>query len=175
MSEAVALGQFCSIGTDANIGVPAALVRYLYDPSVNNMASEQSANWDEKTYLEIAEGNKKTVTTGIYSEAMASMLNDVIKVCDVIRSEFFVGFSDGNKIFEAARDIISQGKHAIISFENVRSLSAAFLEAAIGQLYNGTIPVTKLEKHIIWRGVSPTRKLLIERAIAEAKESNARS
>ena len=119
MSEAVALGQFCSIGTDANIGVPAALVRYLYDPSVNNMASEQSANWDEKTYLEIAEGNKKTVTTGIYSEAMASMLNDVIKVCDVIRSEFCVGFSDGNKIFEAARDIISQGKHAIISFENV--------------------------------------------------------
>ena len=175
MSEAIALGQFCSIGTDANIGVPAALVRYLYGPRADNIALGQSANWDEKTYLEKDEGNRKTATTGMYSEAIASMGIDVIKVRDVVGSEFCVGFSDGNRTFEAIRDIISQGKLAIISLENIRSLSAAFLESAIGQLYNGEIPVARLEERIAWSGVSPTRKLLIERAIAEAKESQARS
>jgi hypothetical protein len=118
--------------------------------------------------------NIKPETAHMYLGAIASMGNDtVIKVRDVIGSEFCIGFRDGNRIFEAIRDLITQGKHVVVSFENVRSLSAVFLESAIGQLYKGEISETKLKEYVTWGGVSPTRELLIERAISEARESKA--
>ncbi len=74
--------------------------------------------------------NRNGGTTHVYSEAIASMGTDtVIKVRDEIGSEFCIGFRDGNRIFEAIRDKISQGMHVVVSFENVRSLSAVFLES----------------------------------------------
>ena len=116
--------------------------------------------------------NRKAEAAICINGANASMSVDtVIKVRDMVGSEFCIGFRDGNRIFEAIRDSISHGKHAVISFESIRSLSAAFLESAIGQLYKGEIPEAKLEECLTWEGVSPGRKLLIERAIAEAKES----
>ena len=120
--------------------------------------------------------NIKLETVHMYLGAIADMGRDiVIEVSDVVRSSFCIGFRDGNNVFEKIRSQISQGKHVVVSFENVRSLSAAFLESAIGQLYNGEIPDAKLEECITWVGVSPTRKLLIERAIFEAKKSKTAS
>ena len=120
--------------------------------------------------------NIKPETAHMYLGAIANMGRDiVIEVSDVVRSSFCIGFRDGNSVFEKIRNQISQGKHVVVSFENVRSLSAAFLESAIGQLYKGEIPEAKLEECITWAGVSPTRKLLIERAISEAKKSNTAS
>lgn len=114
--------------------------------------------------------NRKTETAYMYRGAMAIM-DVVIEVCDVVRDNFCISFRDGNKIFEEIRDALSQGKHVTISFENVRSLSAAFLESAIGQLYKGEISEEKIKECISWRGLSSTRELLIERAISEAKRS----
>jgi hypothetical protein len=120
--------------------------------------------------------NIKPETAHMYLGAMTTIGRDVvIEVSDVVRSSFCVGFRDGNNVFEEIRNQISHGKHVVVSFENVRSLSAAFLESAIGQLYKGEIPESKLEECITWAGVSPTRKLLIERAISEAKKSKTAS
>jgi len=120
--------------------------------------------------------NIKPETAHMYLGAMANMGRDIfIEVSDVVRSSFCIGFRDGNSVFEKIRNQISHGKHVVVSFENVRSLSAAFLESAIGQLYSGEIPESKLEECITWVGVSPTRKLLIERAISEAKKSKTAS
>jgi hypothetical protein len=120
--------------------------------------------------------NIKPETAHMYLGAMATMGRDVvIEVSDVVRSSFCIGFRDGNNVFEKIRNQISQGKHVVVSFENVRSLSAAFLESAIGQLYKGEISESKLEECVTWAGVSPTRKLLIERAISEAKKSKTAS
>ena len=116
--------------------------------------------------------NIKLDTASMYLGAIANMGMDiVIEVSDIVRSSFCVGFRDGNCVFEKIRNQISQGEHVVVSFENVRSLSAAFLESAIGQLYNGEIPDAKLEECITWVGISPTRRLLIERAISESKKS----
>jgi hypothetical protein len=120
--------------------------------------------------------NIKPETVHMYLGAIADMGRDiVIEVSNVVRSSFCIGFRDGNNVFEKIRSQISQGNHVVVSFENVKSLSAAFLESAIGQLYNGEIPDAKLEECITWAGVSPTRKLLIERAIFEAKKSKTAS
>jgi hypothetical protein len=120
--------------------------------------------------------NIKPETAYIYLGAIANMGMDiVIEVSDVVNSSFCIGFRDGNSVFEKIRNQISQGKRVVVSFENVKSLSAAFLESAIGQLYKGEIPESKLAECITWAGVSPTRKLLIERAISEAKKSKTAS
>lgn len=55
MSEAKPVMQFCAIGTDANIGVPTALARYLHASRADQTTLGQSANWDEKTYLKQVE------------------------------------------------------------------------------------------------------------------------
>jgi hypothetical protein len=110
-------------------------------------------------------------TANRYSEAISYMHNRTfVKVRDVVGSEFCIGFRDGNRIFESIQDAILKGKHVVVSFENISSLSAAFLESAIGQLFRSGISEEKLKKYITWKGVSPERMLLIKRAIAEAKE-----
>jgi hypothetical protein len=116
--------------------------------------------------------NIKSWTSHMYGGAIAGMhAEKVINIRDVVGSEFCIGFGDGNRLFKEIRDGLAQGNHVEISFENIRSLSAAFLESAIGQLYKSEIPYAKLDDYITWIGVSPKRSLLIKRAIAEAKES----
>lgn len=191
------------IGTDALIR-PLAWMQCFCGPDVDKVEDNPSATWNQASfslaqaievmpdqppythpwattfetklpYLRPPE-NRKTETTYMYRGATANMGMDiVIEVCDVVRSNFCIGFRDGNRIFEKLRDMISQEKHVTVSFENVRSLSAAFLESAIGQLYKSDIPEAQLKECITWRGVSSTRKLLIERAIAEAKKSKVES
>ena len=140
---------------------------------------EQTLLWGT-TFAEFIETawpkSRKPMTACMYRGAIADMgIDIIIEVYNVVKSEFCIGFRDGNRIFEEIRDTISQGNRAVVSFKNIRSLSAAFLESAIGQLYKSEIPEAKLEKCITWEDVSPTRKLLIERAIAEAKKSKVAS
>jgi hypothetical protein len=162
--------QFCTIGTDANVGVPTALARYLYAPRADNIALEQSANWDEKTYLEKAEGNRKTETTGVYSEVIAGMgIKRLVCIRDVVGSELCISSSSGQKVFDNLLSAISQGNNVCISFENIKSLSPSFLDSAIGQLYN--IKDHKyVDEKLSFENISPGRKLIVDEAIREAKE-----
>jgi hypothetical protein len=204
-AQAAQVGALCGIRTDAKIlgltqwscfqGLELDLRKFgdshaiecngeLFSSAANVMESIPSQSprglhlemaFADMTYSTYTK-NIKPETTYMYHGAIADMgRNIVIEVSDVVSSSFCIGFRDGNSVFEKIRNQISQGKHVVVSFENVRSLSAAFLESAIGQLYNGEISEAKLEECISWAGVSPTRKLLIERAIAEAKISKAAS
>lgn len=122
------------------------------------------------------EKSVKYYTICPYPDSIAqSEVDIVIDVCDVIESNFCIGFRDGNKLFEKIIEFISLGKHVVVSFENVKSLSAAFLESSIGQLYKCDIPEVKLRECITWKCGIPTRELLIQRAISEAKKSKATS
>jgi hypothetical protein len=144
----------CAVDVSSNIGV-SWIVPYEYH-SLGSVIPQ----------------SRKTGTVYTANGATANMkVETVIRVRDVIGSEFCISFRDGQRIFELIRDTISKGKRVTISFENIKSLSAAFLESAIGQLYLSGIPESKLKADITLEGVSPERKLLIERAISEAKES----
>jgi len=110
-------------------------------------------------------------THSIYMASSHTLEEVTIRVRELVESEFCIGFREGQRIFESIYDAISKGKHVVVLIENISSLSAAFLESAVGQLYRVGIPEAKLEELITWKGVSPSRKILIERAIAEAKES----
>lgn len=171
MSEAIDLGQFCSIGTDANIGVPAAPSRYLYGPCANNISLGQSAtNWDEKKYLETAEEDRKPETTGVYSEVIGDMgITKSVIIHDVVGSALCISSSSGQKVFDNLITVILQGYNVHISFENIKSLSPSFLDSAIGQLYNN-INYKYLDKKLSFENISPGRRLIVNRAIRDAKE-----
>lgn len=187
------------IGTDSRVLGLAAWQYHGPEADLNNnIENNQSTDWNEMSFSfapEILENIPDQITRGFYWEttfrfsaldtlpknrkaekvhmyggAITSMdVEKVINIRDVAGSEFCISFRDGHRIFEAIRDAIYQEKHVAVSFENIRSLSAAFLESAIGQLYIGEIPKAKLKECITWKGISPERKLLIERAISEAK------
>jgi hypothetical protein len=59
----------------------------------------------------------------------------IIKVFEVVGSKLCVASSDGQKVHDQIAAALNAGKHVRLSFSNVESLTSAFLNAAIGQLY----------------------------------------
>jgi len=92
-----------------------------------------------------------------------------VSVRDIVGSEFCVSSNSGKRVYNTVKSAISQGKKVRLSFENIKSLSAAFLDSAIGQLYNGEVQGNVDEK-LSFENISPGRKLIVDRAIREAKE-----
>ena len=58
-----------------------------------------------------------------------------ISVFEVVGSGLCVASDDGQKVFEQIASVLRKGPRAQLSFLNVESLTSAFLNAAIGQLY----------------------------------------
>ncbi len=54
----------------------------------------------------------------------------------IVGSPFCVSTEDGIKVFEEIRRALQQGQAVVLSFAGVDSLTSAFLNAAIGQLYS---------------------------------------
>lgn len=64
-------------------------------------------------------------------------MSEHIHVCtfEVVGSPFCVASSDGQKICEHLTAALKVDRNIALSFRNVTTLTAAFLNAAIGQLY----------------------------------------
>ncbi len=58
-----------------------------------------------------------------------------ISAYEVVRSPFCVATSDGQKICEQLTAALKVDRGIALSFRNVTTLTAAFLNSAIGQLY----------------------------------------
>jgi len=123
--------------------------------------------WSYATLPKIRNGG----TAQIYGGAIARMgAQKVVRIRDVVGSELCISSNSGKKVFDTLRSTISCGNKVRISFENIKSLSAAFLDSAIGQLYNGEISGNVDEMLSFDDNLPPGRKLIVERAISEAKE-----
>jgi len=58
-----------------------------------------------------------------------------IRVFEIVGSELCVASDDGQKVYEQIAGVLRKGRRASLSFLNVKSLTSAFLNTAIGQLY----------------------------------------
>lgn len=113
--------------------------------------------------------NRKAETAYIYRGAIASMeVEKVVCIRDIVGSELCISSNNGQKVFGALKSAISQGYKVRLSFENIKSLSASFLDSAIGQLYNGEIK-EDIDEKLSYEKISPGRRLVTERAVREAK------
>jgi len=59
-----------------------------------------------------------------------------VDIARIVETPFCVAIDDGNIVHDRIANAISAGAIAVVSFGGVRRLTTAFLNAAIGQLYN---------------------------------------
>jgi len=59
-----------------------------------------------------------------------------IRVYEVIGNTLCVASDDGQKVHDRIAAALREGRNVVVSFRNVNSLTSAFLNAAIGQLYD---------------------------------------
>ena len=58
-----------------------------------------------------------------------------ISVFEVVGSALCVASDDGQKVHDRLAAVLEAGHRAVLSFRNVSTMTSAFLNAAIGQLY----------------------------------------
>ena len=64
------------------------------------------------------------------------MSNDVaLSIYEIVGSPLCVASSDGQKVYDRLAAALKEGRGATLSFHNISTLTSAFLNAAIGQLY----------------------------------------
>lgn len=84
-------------------------------------------------------------------------------------SRFCVASHDGQKVHHAIAARINAGKHTQLSFANVECLTAAFLNAAIGQLY-ADFSEQKIRANLSVSAMAPEDVALLKRVVETAKQ-----
>ena len=67
---------------------------------------------------------------------MAKSIESRLSLLEIVGSPFCVAIEDGQKVHSEIARAFDEGSVAIVSFLGVQRLTTAFLNAAIGQLYN---------------------------------------
>lgn len=94
----------------------------------------------------------------------------LIRVYQIVGGEVCVAADDGQKVYEQIVSVLQKGKKVQLSFQNVKILTSAFLNTAIGQLYG------KFSEEQIKAGLLPPRDMdkddlaLLKRVVDRAKE-----
>jgi STAS-like domain of unknown function (DUF4325) len=92
-----------------------------------------------------------------------------IRVFEVAGSNLCVAYCDGQKVRHAITAAIKAGKRAKLSFAKVESLTAAFLSAAIGQLY-ADFSEQKIRANLSVSALAPEDLALLKRVVETAEQ-----
>ncbi len=92
-----------------------------------------------------------------------------LSVYEVVGSRLAVASDDGQKVFERISASMKEGKAVSLSFRNVQSITSAFLNAAIGQLY-GSFADDQIRSQLRVVDMQPDDFLLLKRVVDTAKE-----
>lgn len=92
-----------------------------------------------------------------------------ISIFEVIGSPLCVASSDGQKIYDRLAAALKEGHSTILSFHNVSTLTSAFLNAAIGQLY-GHFSEEQIRKLLTVKDIEPDDMALLKRVVETAKQ-----
>jgi len=92
-----------------------------------------------------------------------------ISVFEVVGSPLCVASNDGQKVYERLAVTIGEGRSVTLSFRNVDTLTSAFLNAAIGQLY-GKFSEEDIRASIQVEDMEPEDIELLRRVVGTAKQ-----
>ncbi len=97
-------------------------------------------------------------------------MNDpiAIRVFEIVGSGICVASDDGQKVHDQVAIALREGRKVSLSFHNVESLTSAFLNAAIGQLY-GEFSEEKVKASISVKDMSGDDRGLLKRVVDTAK------
>ena len=91
-----------------------------------------------------------------------------ISMFETVGSSLCVASSDGQKVYDRIADALKADRSVILSFRNVTTLTSAFLNAAIGQLY-GTFCEEKIRSRLDVEDIDPDDRELLRRVVENAK------
>ena len=91
-----------------------------------------------------------------------------ISVYEVVGSSLCVASDDGQKVHDRLAAILGAGHGVVLSFHNVSTMTSAFLNAAIGQLY-GTFSEERIRSLLKVEEMEPEDAALLKRVVETAK------
>jgi hypothetical protein len=91
-----------------------------------------------------------------------------IQVRDFAGGAIAVSGEDGQRLYDAIVPLLKEGKPVVLSFAGIETMIAAFLGAAVGQLY-GEFPAERIGGLLSIRDLSPDDELQLGRVVRNAK------
>lgn len=92
-----------------------------------------------------------------------------VSVYRVAGSPLCVASSDGQKIYDRLAIALKEKQNVALSFHNITTLTSAFLNAAIGQLY-GTFSEEEVRSLLQVEDMEPDDLVLLGRVVDTAKQ-----
>lgn len=98
------------------------------------------------------------------------MQKDVtISIFEVVGSPLCVASGDGQKVYERLASALKEGRGVLLSFHNVSTMTSAFLNAAIGQMY-GEFGEEQIRALLKVQDMQPDDLALLKRVVETAKQ-----
>ena len=91
-----------------------------------------------------------------------------ISIYQVVGSPLCVASSDGERVHDRIAAALREGRKVSLSFLNVSTLTSAFLNAAIGQLY-GEFDEATIRALLEVKDIEPDDRELLKRVVETAK------
>ncbi|MEQ1679793.1 MAG: DUF4325 domain-containing protein [Nitrospira sp. CG24B] len=92
-----------------------------------------------------------------------------LSIFEIVGSPLCVASDDGQKIHDRIADALKEGQSVALSFLNVTSLTSAFLNAAVGQLYS-SFTEEQIRSKLRVTDLQPDDRALLKRVVDTAKE-----
>jgi hypothetical protein len=92
-----------------------------------------------------------------------------LKIREIVASDIWVSTDDGQKVFDKITAAFKAGRAVDLSFANHENLISSFLNAAIGQLYDGSYDEDFLARRLSFVDISADDRLMLDRIIDNAK------
>lgn len=91
-----------------------------------------------------------------------------LSIFEVVGSHLCVASNDGQKVYDRLAAALEAGRPITLSFRNVTTLTSAFLNAAIGQLY-GSFSEEQIRSRLKVRDMEQDDLTLLKRVVDNAK------
>jgi hypothetical protein len=92
-----------------------------------------------------------------------------LKIYDIVGGPVWVSTTDGQKVYEKIVAAFKAGRAVELSFANRGNLITAFLNAAVGQLYNGEFTEDFLRENLTAVDITEEDRVMLGRAVDNAK------
>src|SRR3990172_10096601 len=92
-----------------------------------------------------------------------------LSIFEVVGSPLCVASDDGQRVHDRIAAALKEGSNVAVSFLNVSSLTSAFLNAAIGQLY-GSFTENQIRSRLTVKDIQPDDLALLKRVVETAKQ-----
>lgn len=96
------------------------------------------------------------------------MESTTLNIVNIIGDNYGIEAEDGQKVYELIKKAVDKRHKVVLSFANIKMLTTAFLNTAIGQLYRD-FPEQVIKEFLSVENISDTGKVALKRVVDTAK------